>query len=377
MKIGFITTNNPIDKTSASGTIYTIFHLLKNKYNIEWIGPANISIIQFSLLIKKYFVIKVLKRKYMISHTHFFSRNLGRIYTKLIKEGDYDIIIAPFASSEIAYVETNVPIIYLSDATFQIMLNYYHSFENLIKSNIISGNDIESNALHKSKRIVLSSKWAADSSNAQYNVAGNKVRILKFGPNLEKIPTKEEIVWEKQLNTINLLFVGVDWERKGGGIALETLKTLNERGINTNLIIVGCNPHILDDKVNIIPFLNKNNNKDFEKLYKLFLESSFLILPTRAECSAIVYCEASAFALPILTTNTGGVGSYVEDNVNGFKFELKAKGLDYANKIQYLYNNPFIYSQLMYSTREKYERELNWDKWLEQFEKVIKEALNN
>lgn len=117
-----------------------------------------------------------------------------------------------------------------------------------------------------------------------------------------------------------------DWKRKGGELALRTLDALGRKGIDASLTIVGCEPPVGVSgrkSVTVVP--------EAPDLVPHYCQSNVFLLPTRAECSAIVYCEASAFGLPIFTTDTRGVGDYVENGVNGFRLGLHASGEDCAD----------------------------------------------
>ncbi|WP_270350498.1 glycosyltransferase [Ligilactobacillus salivarius] len=59
-----------------------------------------------------------------------------------------------------------------------------------------------------------------------------------------------------------------------------------------------------------------------------------MLLPTRAECAGIVFNEASAFGVPSLSVDTGGVADYVKNNINGYRMPLSANGEDFALKIE-------------------------------------------
>jgi len=111
-----------------------------------------------------------------------------------------------------------------------------------------------------------------------------------------------------------------------------------------------------------IPFLNKNKEDESRRFKALFEESHFFILPTKQEYFGVVFCEASAFGLPSLTTNTGGIGSAVKNNVNGFRFNTSDGGDEYAAKVYSIftdYENKYI--PLCVSSRELYDKELNWE----------------
>jgi glycosyltransferase involved in cell wall biosynthesis len=107
------------------------------------------------------------------------------------------------------------------------------------------------------------------------------------------------------------------------------------------------------------------------------MNHDFFILPTRAECSAIVFSEASAFGLPIISTRTGGVPDYVQDGVNGYCLPPGSGGSEYADLIHNIFHQEKKLSILRSTTREWYERELNWKRWLYGFEIILNRIRKN
>ena len=171
-----------------------------------------------------------------------------------------------------------------------------------------------------------------------------------MGANIDN-PPEEFIIEEKLKNTqvCNLLFLGVDWERKGGEIAFNTLKELNRKGVHTTLTVCGCIPpkEFSDSNMKIFPFLDKNKDDDYKIFIQILRKSHFLILPTRAECFGIVFCEASAFGIPSITTDTGGISNAVENGINGYRLPLDSSYLEYADKIYKLFINPDEYEKIV------------------------------
>ena len=113
--------------------------------------------------------------------------------------------------------------------------------------------------------------------------------------------------------------MGTNWERKGGDIAYETLLKLEEMGIQAELIVCGSMPPpgIAHERMTVIPYLDKNDERQAREIEELYTMSDFLILPTRADCAPNVFKEANAFGLPVITTDTGGVADVVRDGENG------------------------------------------------------------
>src|SRR5690606_32344829 len=100
---------------------------------------------------------------------------------------------------------------------------------------------------------------------------------------------------------------------------------LNKSGIKAKLIIAGCSiPDHLDQRhiVNI-GFLDKRKQDQEAKLIDYYKRSHFLILPSKADCTPVVFSEANSFALPVITSKTGGIETIVNpENNNGVAFEL-------------------------------------------------------
>lgn len=142
-----------------------------------------------------------------------------------------DVIFAPFCSEALYSLKTDKPIIYLSDATFSIMVDYY--FKGLSKYAINQGNQVEQKAMDKATEIIVSSQWAANSVINDYHQDPSKVHVIEFGANIDdKDIIEKKFVYEGHLH---LLFLGVDWKRKGGQIAVDACKWLNENGVHATL----------------------------------------------------------------------------------------------------------------------------------------------
>ena len=107
------------------------------------------------------------------------------------------------------------------------------------------------------------------------------------------------------------------------------------------------------------------------------LTQHFLILPTRAECFGVVFCEASAYGIPSMATDTGGIPNAVINGENGFRFPLDARGETYARKIVEIYQDyENKYLPLSRSSRKTFDELLNWDHWAKKTDEAVKELLD-
>ncbi|PSP33920.1 MAG: hypothetical protein BRC57_12635 [Cyanobacteria bacterium QS_8_48_54] len=169
------------------------------------------------------------------------------------------------------------------------------------------------------------------------------------------------IIKSKYFSTCTLLFVGVDWYRKGGDTAFKTAKILNEQGIKTELHVAGCVPPFdVPGFVTVHGHLSKKTEEGKKHLDRLFSESHFLILPSKAECYGVVFAEANSFGLPPLASNVGGISSVVRNGRNGQLFSLEQGAENYANYVKLLMFSQKQYQNLALSSFKRYTERINW-----------------
>ncbi|HEX5235536.1 MAG TPA: glycosyltransferase family 4 protein [Silvibacterium sp.] len=307
----------------------------------------------------------LIKRRYDWTHSIVGSRELGGWFSKRLSRSEYDVIFAPVASSEIAYLKTSVPIVYLTDMTFRAASSYYASFSNLLPFTAAEGNLIEKRAIRNAAKIVVPSDWTAQSLREDYLCEPDKVEVVSFGANLDDPPSRDEALRHHNLNCCKLLLLGVNWDRKGGPLALEILKSLLKRGLKAELLVCGCTPPpgISHSSMHVLPFLNKNKPDEARQLRQLLLTSTFLLVPSLAEAWGLVFCEASACGLPSITRATGGIPSVVRNGINGLCLSPGAAAEQYSDQIIDLFQNPAQYRSLQLSSRSEYEQRLNWNVW--------------
>ncbi len=302
-------------------------------------------------------------KSFSYEHDLLFARWLGAVYTRRIAEAKPNLIFAAAGSAIVPFLETAVPIVYFSDATFRMMSDYHEAFSRLVKRTEHSGNEIEQRSIEKAAISCFTSSTALESARKDYKANHATSHVIPLGANLPSAPSASDAAPRQISSPLRLLFVGVQWAGKGGDIALDALRTLEARGIDATLTVVGCTPPsgVSHPKLRIIPFLNKSDPQDAAKLYELYKSAHLFILPTRFEAAGIVFAEAAAFGLPSLGTRTGGVPTYLRENESGVLLAPEATGAQWADAIEALIQDPAKYQRLALGARALYERELNWD----------------
>ncbi|MDE3084330.1 MAG: glycosyltransferase, partial [Verrucomicrobiota bacterium] len=128
-----------------------------------------------------------------------------------------------------AHLKTKLPTVFWTDACFAGMQDFYAAFSELAPPSIRAGHVIEQRALDRCARAIYCSDWAAGTARRFYRVDSAKISVVPFGANLPEPPNLEEVraaVSMRSAARCNLLFVGVDWARKGADIAVQTVDSL-------------------------------------------------------------------------------------------------------------------------------------------------------
>ena len=380
IKIGFCTHRDARDKREWSGTLYYMADsLARNVGDVVHLGPYYPRLAFFLTRGLNKFCQFILRKQYNFRQSLFLSKAFQMRFDKRIKKYKPDVVVAPASSTDMCLLKSDVPLIYLGDATFPGLKDYYPNFSNLIQFSNWESKRLEEITFKKSKALVFSSEWAYDSAINDFGVPKEKMEIISYGANLDKIPSFEDAVNKNTGGSCHLLFLGVDWFRKGGYIAYNAMLKLIEKGIDAKLTVCGCKnvpKEVQHPNLTVISFLNKNTEDGFAKLYNLLLNTHFMVVPTRADCTPIVFCEANSFAIPVVTTHTGGVPSVIKHGINGFTLDMDDEGEGYAAVIREYFSDNEKYKTLVANSRKTYDEQLNWDTWGVKMNALIKKVLN-
>lgn len=381
MKVAYVSPYNSNDINQFSGLGYYMYKCIADQ-GVEIILINSEVPISKWLKLKAYLIKRLFGKRYQMARDPAHLKKIAAKAEKQLLTMDYDIVLSP-GSLPVTYLETNKPIVFWTDSTYDSLVNFYPEWYNLAAKSIKDGNQAEQIAIDKASLILYTSDWAVESAVKKYRADPHKVKQVPNGPNLE--PTSnpknvEDIICKRQKNKqVNLLFVGIDWERKGGDMAIETVCKLRDKGIDAVLTIVGINylPKFDFPYIKYHPFIDKNLQEGVDKLNDLYEQATFFLLPTKAECFAVVFAEAGSHALPVITSNVGGSASAIKNGYNGYCLDLNNFSSVAADKIFNLIKSPEVYKQYSYNAYENFEKELNWDVVGRKVVGAMKELLKN
>ncbi len=376
MKIAYVTIFDPSDIHAWSGLgVYILRAIQSSGYQTETIGNLRY---QFDFIYKMKEVLypRLSSKTYLMLWDPILLKFFAAQVERALASIDVDLVLSIW-TNPIAYFRTEKPIVFWGDATFAGLVDFYPSYSHLCAETIRGGNRAERLALSKCRLAIYSSDWAANTAIQTYGVDPAKVKVVPFGANINCDRTLEDVkrtIQNKNFEPCKLLFMGVDWFRKGGDIAFEVADQLNQRGLKTELHVVGCHPPVSPSSfVKQHGFISKKTEEGRRLLDRLMAESHFLILPSRADCSPVVIPEASSFGLPTLATRVGGIPTAIQDGKNGQTFAPADGPEKYCDTIERFMSSKQEYNELALSSFREYSERLNWSSAGREMHSLIQE----
>ncbi len=163
----------------------------------------------------------------------------------------------------------------------------------------------------KSAHVLSASDWAKASLVDDYGVDDEKITTIPFGVDSELFRCEDRKAREGS-QPVRLLFVGGDFERKGGPALLSVFAELRGRHA-IELDIVTDRPIDAGPEVSVHTGLQPRSKELIER----FHQADIFCLPTTGDCLPLVLAEAAASGLPTVATRVGAIGELVEDGQSG------------------------------------------------------------
>lgn len=363
MKIVFVAfRHDPFNKTKLQGADRNFLNTFEaNGTNCHVIGPF----IETPCFLER--VARKLIRKW--TDKHYLKYDISNTIkaslavSRLVRLEKFDLIFSLYPPPFVFYSE-KTPCVFRTDTTILGVLEQTPEFykQSLLLQKISLW--IEKRAIKNSCLIITHSEWSKKVLINNYHVESEKIVVF---PNPSSLPSdavpealniqKEKADFDKKLR---LLFIGSDPHRKGLSIAIQTTKLLNKLGQPATLSICGTSGEN-EEHIEFVGYLSRNDNSQFNHYLNLLTKAHLLIHPALFDPAPRVTAEAAAFGTPTITNDTGGLATSVKDGVSGIVLPKGSPPDAYVQTIIDLVNDPERYRHLCQTTRERYEKELNWD----------------
>jgi glycosyltransferase involved in cell wall biosynthesis len=170
---------------------------------------------------------------------------------------------------------------------------------------------INRRAFHVARNLVTWNRWARDSLVGDYGVPAERIKVIDPGVDLD-LWTDVGIGREPSRPKPNILFVGGDFERKGGLLLMDVFR--RHFRDSAQLQIVTKSPVAEEPGVSVYRDLESNS----ETLRRLFHEADLFVLPSLSDVSPLVAREAMVARLPLVANRVGAVAELVIEGETGF-----------------------------------------------------------
>lgn len=221
--------------------------------------------------------------------------------------------------------------------------------------------------INKNKLIVFSN--FAKSVHTMLGVSKKNIAVLYPGlPDLKPKPMKKG-------NIINILFVGIWFERKGGHLLLRAFENLSKKYKYVHLTIVGPVPKKYKfDKTRV-------TQKDYvsrEKLMDQYFPNAdiFVLVPPKIEGFGFVVLEAQSFGIATIVSKVAALGEIVDDGKTGFTIKPGSQK-ELENALEKLIRNKKLREKMGEESRKRFLDKFDIKKSNGELLKIYREAILN
>jgi glycosyltransferase involved in cell wall biosynthesis len=197
--------------------------------------------------------------------------------------------------------------------------------------------------------IFTMSEWLKKSLIKDFGIPDKKIVTVYAGSNLQPQ------CFEKTYDGKTILFVGKNFERKGGPILIEAFKKVKRDIPDSRLVIIG--PKL---KLNVNGVTVVGEVRDHSVLSRYFKEASVFVLPSRFEPFGIAFVEAFAFQTPCIGTDLCAMPEIIENGKGGYVVPSDDDEILSKKIIEILQNEALARKMGQYGFK-KAKEVFNWD----------------
>lgn len=204
------------------------------------------------------------------------------------------------------------------------------------------------------------SEFVRNSFVNDYALDDRKVVAVGSGPNLPIDLIPRERAEREPGAAPTILFVGRDFEHKGGPVMLDAFRIVRQRLPEARLLIVG--PSSFENTsrgVEYLGYLSKDKPDDFRRLMQAYATADVFCLPTRYESFGIAFVEAMWFGLPVIAPRQWAIPEIVADGESGLLIETE-NASSYATHLLALLEDPMRARRMGSRGRLRAESQFNW-----------------
>ncbi|MBO0684414.1 MAG: glycosyltransferase family 4 protein [Candidatus Dormibacteraeota bacterium] len=163
--------------------------------------------------------------------------------------------------------------------------------------------------LHRAAALVTWSRWAAGSLVDDYGADPARIHVIPPGVDVELFTPSRTA---SQRGPVRVLFVGGQFERKGGPELFEAMSAVGP-GVELDVVAASAVPPAPSGVTVRVHRLAPQSRE----LVELYRRADIFALPSRGDCMPQAVAEALASGLPVVATRVGAIPEMVSEGVNG------------------------------------------------------------
>jgi glycosyltransferase involved in cell wall biosynthesis len=211
-----------------------------------------------------------------------------------------------------AHTPDGPPVVIYTDFTYRLAQredDWRNPFASAAESE--RWNNLEHEAYHHATMVLTRSDYTRQSLLDDYGMPPERVVTVGGGVNFEQLPPAASLH-----PTPRVLFIGKDFERKGGDLLLAAFARAREHVPNAELWLVTSKEDVSGPGVRRIA-----PTYDRAAIAALYHDSSVFAMPSRCETWGDVFLEAMAYGLPCIGANRDAMPEIIQHGETGFVVE--------------------------------------------------------
>ncbi|MFC1668271.1 glycosyltransferase family 4 protein [Chlamydiota bacterium] len=202
----------------------------------------------------------------------------------------------------------------------------------------------------KADKIFTMSNFVKNSLIHDYHIPSKKIIVVGLGANVNPLLSTKR----KKYDNKKILFVGIEFNRKGGEVLLDAFSIVKKVIRDATLIIVGCNLNISQEGIEVRGFVSQ------DKMAKIYEEVSLFVLPSIRDHSPHVLLEAMSYKLPCIATNVEAIPEIIVDGKTGIIVPAM-DSMILAEKIIFILQYEEHMSRMGEEGYKRVKESFNWD----------------
>jgi len=194
----------------------------------------------------------------------------------------------------------------------------------------------------------------------EFGIPADRVRAIYAGPNFEPGRVAMAAPTRLEGHPPTVLFVGLQFHRKGGDVLVESFRQVRRRLPTAELLLAGVPVGEVEGPgIQCLGALDKNQPAGAAALAAAYASADVFALPTRFEPFGIAFVEAMHFGLPCIGPRAWAVPEIIADGETGFT--VPADDVEsLTDRLLRLLSDPTLARMMGEAGRERARRAFTW-----------------